>query len=169
MHLFVTASGSARGSSLWVGIPPSPLPRRLRVKHFQVKRNARRPRNHRRLAFEGLARSGRPRALRIEPLESRLLLSADDRLGGAAAGALSPTSSLASAATPGALMLNNGFAPAGIRQIYGIDQLLNKGDNGKGQTIALIDAYDDPDPRGQHRSWFRQQRPAHVRPAVRTA
>ncbi len=44
----------------------------------------------------------------------------------------------------GQLMFNGAFAPAGILKAYGIDQLINNGNNGAGQTIALIDAFDDP-------------------------
>ena len=37
-----------------------------------------------------------------------------------------------------------GYTPLGIQTAYGIDSLLNAGDNGAGQTIAVVDAYDDP-------------------------
>ncbi len=43
----------------------------------------------------------------------------------------------------GQLMFNGAFAPAGILKAYGIDPLINNGNNGAGQTIALIDAFDD--------------------------
>ncbi len=42
----------------------------------------------------------------------------------------------------GQLTFGSAFAPAGIQKAYGLDQLLN---NGAGQTIAIIDAYDNPD------------------------
>ena len=45
----------------------------------------------------------------------------------------------------GQLKFGNAFAPAGMQKAYGIDQLINNGDAGAGQTIALIDAYDNPD------------------------
>ncbi len=38
-----------------------------------------------------------------------------------------------------------GFTPSNIQTAYGISTLLANGDNGAGQTIALIDAYDNPD------------------------
>ncbi len=37
------------------------------------------------------------------------------------------------------------FDPSDIQTAYGISPLLAAGNNGAGQTIALIDAYDDPD------------------------
>ena len=39
---------------------------------------------------------------------------------------------------------SSAFTPAGIEQAYGIDQLLLNGDNGSGETIAIVDAYDNP-------------------------
>lgn len=37
-----------------------------------------------------------------------------------------------------------GFTPAQIQKVYGIDSLLASGNNGAGQTVAIVDAYDDP-------------------------
>jgi len=37
-----------------------------------------------------------------------------------------------------------GFTPAQIQKAYGIDSLLASGNNGAGQTVAIVDAYDDP-------------------------
>src|SRR5258707_25114 len=44
----------------------------------------------------------------------------------------------------GPLMFRGAFAPAGIQKAYGIDQLIAAGNDGAGQTIALIDAFDNP-------------------------
>jgi subtilase family serine protease len=37
-----------------------------------------------------------------------------------------------------------GFTPAQLRQAYGMDAALNRGFDGTGQTVAIIDAYDSP-------------------------
>jgi subtilase family serine protease len=37
-----------------------------------------------------------------------------------------------------------GFTPPQLRQAYGMDSALNRGMNGAGQTVAIIDAYDSP-------------------------
>jgi hypothetical protein len=39
---------------------------------------------------------------------------------------------------------NSGYTPAQIQKAYGIDQLFGIIGNGAGQTIAIVDAYDDP-------------------------
>src|SRR5437660_1077479 len=75
-------------------------------------------------------------ALRVEELESRTLLSAAD----AANLVFLPAGQLASPS------YNSGQSPGGywpnqIRHAYGFDQLSV---NGSGQTIAIVDAYDDP-------------------------
>lgn len=46
-----------------------------------------------------------------------------------------------------ALVPSGGFTPAGLKQAYGINQVTDNGAtmDGTGQTIAIIDAYDDPD------------------------
>ncbi len=36
------------------------------------------------------------------------------------------------------------LAPAQLRQAYGIDTLISAGHDGTGQTIAIIDAFNDP-------------------------
>ena len=39
---------------------------------------------------------------------------------------------------------DGGYTPLAIQTAYGINSLLSAGDNGAGQTIAVVDAYDDP-------------------------
>ena len=83
------------------------------------------------------------RAARIEPLECRVLLSA-----AASEARAHPTfrlehrAGLAPASTAGA----NGITPAQMLQAYGINNIQFNGITGAGagQTIAIIDAYDDP-------------------------
>jgi subtilase family serine protease len=38
----------------------------------------------------------------------------------------------------------SGYTPQQIQQAYGVNKLLNNGTNGKGETIAIVDAYYDP-------------------------
>jgi len=87
----------------------------------------------------------RGRALRIEPLESRTLLSLSvaghavpDYLAYVAANSSAPMST----AGP------TGYTPAQIRHAYGFDKItFNNGTvagDGAGTTIAIVDAYDDP-------------------------
>ncbi|MGC4121942.1 MAG: hypothetical protein QM765_46640 [Myxococcales bacterium] len=93
---------------------------------------------------------GRSASAAVEALEPRSLLSAAvaavatvepniERAAAAAAAAASP------AATSGAV---EGFTPAQIRKAYGFDKVvLGSGSvaaNGAGQTIAIVDAYHDP-------------------------
>ena len=78
--------------------------------------------------------------LRLEPLESRALLSAISLVDSALA---QPAIDFSRpAATP------SGFNPSQIRHAYGFDQIFFangtvQGD-GSGQTIAIVDAFDDP-------------------------
>jgi hypothetical protein len=72
------------------------------------------------------------RRLALEQLESRCLLSSAPF----SAGWARPLSALVSYGFG-----PTGDAPAQIRHAYGFDQLTN---NGAGQTIAIVDAYDDP-------------------------
>jgi hypothetical protein len=75
------------------------------------------------------------RGLRVEELEPRLLLTAvADHVLYHLPGRSRPLTN----STPAGL----GFTPAQLRHAYGFDNIL-QGD-GSGQTIALIDAYDDP-------------------------
>ena len=89
--------------------------------------------------------SGGCRALRIESLESRNLLSltiggqaVPDYLAYVAPGAVAPLAT----ASP------TGYSPAQLRQAYGFDKItFNNGTvtgDGSGTTIAIVDAYDDP-------------------------
>jgi len=87
------------------------------------------------------------RALSFEPLEARSLLSA----GGVAAPAdlvmvppgLDPISPDGSSSPPG-----NALAPSQVRGAYGVAGITFSGGtiagDGRGQTIAIVDAYDDP-------------------------
>ncbi len=85
------------------------------------------------------------RKLRLEPLETRNLLSVNlpgiaipDYLSLAAEGVPAPLST----AGP------TGYTPAQIRQAYGFNKITFDGGtvtgNGAGTTIAIVDAYDDP-------------------------
>ncbi len=77
-------------------------------------------------------RDGSRRKCRLEQLEVRSLLSAS----GLAAVAQPMLEAFATGlATPA------GFSPAQIRHAYGFDAVSG---NGAGQTIAIVDAYDDP-------------------------
>jgi hypothetical protein len=88
---------------------------------------------------------GNARTLRIEPLENRNLLSltigghaVPDYVAYAAPGAVAPL------ATAGP----TGYSPAQLRQAYGFDKItFNNGTvagDGSGTTIAIVDAYNDP-------------------------
>ncbi len=86
----------------------------------------------------------RPRRLEVERLEERITPSTADvafplyvRMHNALA--------INSQPTQGGLMDGSAFEPAGLQLAYGVTPLLNVNDNGAEQTIALIDAYDDPD------------------------
>jgi hypothetical protein len=84
-------------------------------------------------------RPARPRVvLRLEELEPRSLLSAGP-LAGWAAVPLSQAPLPVAAPTAGSGYF--AFTPAQIRHAYGFDQLPL---DGAGQTIAIVDAYDDP-------------------------
>src|SRR5438067_3594540 len=81
-------------------------------------------------------RTRRPSALRIEALEARTLLSTAElaNLVALPAGhAIAPNYDPNQA--PG------GYWPAQVRHAYGFDQLTA---TGSGQTIAIVDAFDDP-------------------------
>src|SRR5205823_2412506 len=81
-------------------------------------------------------RTRRRTALRAEELESRQLLSiAGPDLATLVA---QPAVDLAPAATTSAPAP---YTPAQVRHAYGFDQLSQ---NGAGQTIAIVDAYDAP-------------------------
>jgi hypothetical protein len=99
----------------------------------------------------GLHRRRRRRSIlpRLEDLEHRLVLS---QLGGGTAGFAEPTFVLNGrpAASPGAgpqqIQVFAGATPQQIDSAYGIDQIEFggiKGD-GAGQTVAIVDAYDNP-------------------------
>jgi probable HAF family extracellular repeat protein/autotransporter-associated beta strand protein len=83
------------------------------------------------------------RCLRVESLEQRQLL--DGGPGGAQferiAGML-PDGTIAPADSSPA---TGSLSPQTVRQTYGIDSLISAGGDGTGQTIAIVDAYDDPD------------------------
>jgi hypothetical protein len=80
---------------------------------------------------------------RVEPLENRLLLT-----GWSAFGAHPNVI----AASPQQTAGPTGYTPAQLRQAYGFDQISGLPNNdfnnaGKGQTIAIVDAYNDPNLR----------------------
>jgi hypothetical protein len=88
------------------------------------------------------------RALRFEVLEPRMLLSGAARVQPVSVISVdaisSPIRLIADQGTPmGASAPPSGaLTPAQIRAAYGIDQFIQEG---TGQTIAIVDAYDDPD------------------------
>ncbi len=96
-------------------------------------------------SFRG-RRNGRPRAFQfkaaaaqIELLEQRALLSAASVLNTTYA---EPTVDLAK---PAATSGPTGYSPSQIQTAYGFNQVsLQSGANGTGQTIAIVDAYNDP-------------------------
>ena len=82
----------------------------------------------------------------VELLENRTYLSAATVIGTPAASALNtvyaePTTELAGSATPNASGGPSGYSPSQIQSAYGFNKVSN---NGAGQTIAIVDAYDDP-------------------------
>jgi autotransporter-associated beta strand protein len=83
----------------------------------------------------------RTAALVAELLEDRIALS-----GAGSAQPIDIRAPLSPDLSPaaGPLMFKGAFTPAGIQKAYGIDQLIANGNDGTGQTIALIDAFDDP-------------------------
>jgi hypothetical protein len=89
--------------------------------------------------------------LHLEELETRALLSANS--AAPEQPATTPTNnetvhplltvthpSVSPQSSPGI----SGYTPQQIQQAYGVDKLLNNGTNGKGETIAIVDAYSDP-------------------------
>lgn len=62
-----------------------------------------------------------------------------DVTGMAAAGSQAPTDALCRAELGVPC-----YSPQEIRHAYGVDQLLNRGDQGKGQTIVIIDSFGSP-------------------------
>ena len=100
------------------------------------------------------ARGGRVGSLHIEDLEQRQLLTVVT--GTAASETVTPLyqreTSSSSVATVTPLLSNGptGYTPTQIKQAYGINQITFTGSsgtvagNGAGETIAIVDAYDDP-------------------------
>lgn len=78
------------------------------------------------------------RRLELERLEDRLVLSAIPTAHTTYVLKLDQTGQPDASAGP------TGFTPAQIQQAYGISQLYGIVGNGTGQTIAIVDAYDDP-------------------------
>jgi hypothetical protein len=78
--------------------------------------------------------------LHLEELETRALLSASAVT--AAAGNWSAQPNLA--LTPQASGATGGYSPQQLQQAYGLTSLLSSGTNGQGETIAVVDAYHDP-------------------------
>ncbi len=79
-------------------------------------------------------------ALRMEPLESRALLSASSALDAIMAQPMVANLAATTNTTP------VGYSPSQITSAYGFNQISFSGGaaNGSGQTIAIVDAYDDP-------------------------
>ncbi len=102
----------------------------------------------------GTSLAGKHRVrLQLESLEDRQLLSASV---GSTTAALTDSSAGSNQVAYPLLMIApqtmspqqgpaiSGFTPTQIRQAYGVSTLLNHGTNGKGETIAIVDAYYDP-------------------------
>jgi subtilase family serine protease len=85
-------------------------------------------------------RSPRSRRLELEPLEDRVLLSGTGLASPTFILELSPSGQPYQFASP-----TGGYTPQQIQQAYGINQLYGTVGNGAGQTIAIVDAYNDPD------------------------
>jgi subtilase family serine protease len=91
--------------------------------------------------------------LQLEELETRALLSASSATpvpqGTAAANeVVQPSLIVYPQSGPGhpqATPAISGYTPTQIQQAYGVSSLLSGGTNGKGETIAIVDAYYDPD------------------------
>ncbi len=106
-------------------------------------RNFRAARQHR--FRELLTRPTSRYSLRYEPLENRQLLAASS----AAAQLINQlvAQPLAASVSPSSLGVPTGLSPAQITAAYGVNQITFNGGvvgNGKGQTIAIIDADYDP-------------------------
>ncbi len=87
--------------------------------------------------------------LQVEELETRALLSASTVTPDAAPAASSWTAQTNVSVTPSATTTFSGYTPQQLQQAYGLSSLLNpatgtKATNGAGQTIAIVDAYNDP-------------------------
>ncbi|MGH3405831.1 MAG: S53 family peptidase [Streptosporangiaceae bacterium] len=54
-----------------------------------------------------------------------------------------------------------GYKPAQLRGGYGLNTAVNKGDNGSGVGIAIVDAYDSPTLLSDAQRYFRMNDPAH--------
>ncbi len=91
------------------------------------------------LVFAGGASAAR--APRLRSVSGKLLIHTRflDVTGQAAAGLQPPTDAQCRAAGDGPC-----YSPQEIRHAYGVDQLLNRGDQGKGRTIVIIDSYGSP-------------------------
>jgi subtilase family serine protease len=86
------------------------------------------------------ARSRASRPFGLESLEDRLLLSVNFH-------PLFQVTNPAAGLAPLASSSPNGYTPAQVRQAYGVNQIQFSGGvvgDGSGQTIAIVDAYDDP-------------------------
>lgn len=111
---------------------------------LQSKRNNR-------TSHSGRAPSKRGRALRVEPLESRAMLSVT------VPGYAVPDHIAPNGVTSMATAAPTGLTPAQIRAAYGFDKItFNNGTvagDGSGTTIAIVDAYDDPNIAGDLRQF----------------
>jgi hypothetical protein len=95
----------------------------------------------------------RRHSLALERLDDRVLpsLALPQGLDPGSAGSASPAYVRFSPATR--TTTPTGYAPAQVRHAYGTDQL---GLGGAGQTIAIVDAYDDPNITGDLQAFDRQ-------------
>ncbi|HEX3488453.1 MAG TPA: S53 family peptidase [Streptosporangiaceae bacterium] len=55
-----------------------------------------------------------------------------------------------------------GYKPAQLRGGYGLNPAVNKGDDGSGKTIAIVDAYDSPTLLSDAQHYFRLNDPSHL-------
>jgi hypothetical protein len=96
------------------------------------------------------ARRGRAIRPLLEAIEGRLMLSVAPSTMAPFAIRLGPPSASPGASAPDGTASPSAYTPAQFRHAYGFDQVSYSGllGDGRGQTIAIVDAYDDPNIRG---------------------
>jgi subtilase family serine protease len=91
------------------------------------------------LVFVGGASAAKAPHVRSASSKSLIQTRFLDVTGLAAAGSQAPTDAQCRAAGDGPC-----YSPQEIRHAYGVDQLLSRGDQGKGQTVVIIDSFGSP-------------------------
>jgi subtilase family serine protease len=99
-------------------------------------------------------------SLQLEELETRALLSAGGvtpepatTTGRTPPGGVQPLLAVTPQQLPGSIP---GYSPQAIQQAYGVSSLLSSGTNGKGETIAIVDASYDPNIQGDAKAFNSQ-------------